>query len=91
MCVVALLTDLSTQATFVGMMNGVIKSLAPNVHVIDLTHHVPPKQTLTQAVLRDCGSSQFTAFPGTLSLPNKALNPYGITLICHFMPNCIAI
>jgi len=43
MCVITLLTDFGTQDAFVGVMKGVIKSLAPHADVIDLTHHVPPQ------------------------------------------------
>ena len=43
MPVITLLTDFGTQEAFVGVMKGVIKSLAPQADVIDLTHEVPPQ------------------------------------------------
>ncbi len=41
MTLITLLTDFGTQDTFVGVLKGVIKSIAPDVDVVDLTHHVP--------------------------------------------------
>jgi len=43
MCVTTLLTDFGTRDAFVGVIKGVIKTLAPRADVIDLTHHVPPQ------------------------------------------------
>ena len=40
---ITLLTDFGTQDAFVGVMKGVIKSLAPQAEIIDLTHHIPPQ------------------------------------------------
>lgn len=39
---VALLTDFGTSDTYVGVMKGVIASIAPDANVIDVTHSVPP-------------------------------------------------
>lgn len=38
---IALLTDFSTHDPYVGMMKGVIASIAPHARVIDLTHAIP--------------------------------------------------
>lgn len=43
MTVVTLLTDFGISDTYVGMMKGVIASIAPDAHVVDLTHDVPPQ------------------------------------------------
>ncbi len=40
---IALLTDFGLQDTYVGVMKGVIQTIAPNAAVIDLTHEVPPQ------------------------------------------------
>jgi len=39
---IALLTDFGTADVFVGIMKGVIRGLAPQAVVVDLTHEVPP-------------------------------------------------
>jgi len=39
---IALLTDFGTADPYVGIMKGIITDLAPNVPLIDLTHHIPP-------------------------------------------------
>jgi S-adenosylmethionine hydrolase len=39
---IAVLTDFGTKDTYVGVMKGVIASIAPQARVIDLTHEVPP-------------------------------------------------
>lgn len=44
---IALITDFGTDYPFVGTMKGVILSIAPNVTVIDITHHIPPQDILT--------------------------------------------
>jgi S-adenosylmethionine hydrolase len=38
---IALITDFGTSDSYVGVMKGVIASLAPTVNLIDITHHVP--------------------------------------------------
>lgn len=39
---IAVLTDFGTKDTYVGVMKGVIASIAPQAQVIDLTHEIPP-------------------------------------------------
>jgi len=39
---IAVLTDFGTKDTYVGVMKGVIASIAPQARVIDLTHEIPP-------------------------------------------------
>ncbi len=39
---VTFLSDYGTRDEFVGVVHSVIRSLAPEVRVIDLTHHIPP-------------------------------------------------
>lgn len=41
--VIALLTDFGTQDAYVAAMRGVIVGGAPQVRLIDITHHVPPQ------------------------------------------------
>jgi S-adenosylmethionine hydrolase len=46
---VALLTDFGQQDSYVGVMKGVILSLAPQATLVDLSHSVPPQDVLTGA------------------------------------------
>ncbi len=39
---IALVTDFGLQDPFVGVMKGVIASIAPQAHCIDVTHHISP-------------------------------------------------
>ena len=38
---IALLTDFSTQGTYVGVLKGVLRTLAPQANLIDISHEVP--------------------------------------------------
>ncbi|MCW8798013.1 MAG: SAM-dependent chlorinase/fluorinase, partial [Prosthecochloris sp.] len=49
--VIALLTDFGLQDTYVGIMKGVIASIAPEASVIDLTHSVAPQHIRQGALL----------------------------------------
>ncbi|HEY7019679.1 MAG TPA: SAM-dependent chlorinase/fluorinase [Ktedonobacterales bacterium] len=46
---VTLLTDFGQQDSYVGVIKGVILSLAPQTMLVDLTHAVPPQDVLTGA------------------------------------------
>ena len=48
---ITLLTDFGTQDAFVGVLKGVIKSIAPSAEIVDLTHHVPPQDIHAGAFL----------------------------------------
>lgn len=48
---IVLLTDFGTADPFVGIVKCVIHAYAPGVEVIDLSHHVPPQDTLAGAVI----------------------------------------
>ena len=66
MCVITLLTDFGTQDAFVGVMKGVIKTIAPGADVIDLTHHVPPQDIKAGAFVLKTAYQYFP--PGTIHL-----------------------
>lgn len=51
MTVVTFLSDFGTSDIFVGVCHGVILSRAPEAHVVDLTHEVPPQDVRTGALL----------------------------------------
>ena len=63
---ITLLTDFGTQDAFVGVMKGVIKSIAPDAEIIDLTHHVPPQDIRAGAFLLGTACRSFP--PGTIHL-----------------------
>jgi len=48
---ITLLTDFGTRDAFVGIMKGVILSIAPTARVIDLSHDVPPQDIRTGALI----------------------------------------
>lgn len=64
--IITLLTDFGVRDTYVGVMKGVIKTIAPDVDIIDLTHHIPPQD------IRAAGEALASAYggfpPGTVHL-----------------------
>ncbi len=55
--IITLLTDFGTRDHFVAAMKGVILSIAPQVHIIDISHEVPPHDILEAGfILRSCYS-----------------------------------
>ena len=51
MPLITLLTDFGLSDTYVGQMKGAILGIAPSVHLVDLTHAVPPQDVLAGAFL----------------------------------------
>jgi len=52
---IAILTDFGYRDHYVGVMKGVIKSIAPDAPIIDLTQGIPAQQVLAGAIaLREC-------------------------------------
>ncbi len=58
---IALMTDFGMQDAYVGVMKGVIASIAPRAQVVDITHGIPPGD-IRQAAFRLWQSSRY--FPG---------------------------
>ena len=50
MPVITLLTDFGLSDTFIGVMKGVIWSIAPDAKIADLTHEIPPQNVLEAAM-----------------------------------------
>jgi S-adenosyl-L-methionine hydrolase (adenosine-forming) len=48
---ITFLTDFGLQDDFVGTCHGVIKSIAPDVEIIDITHGIPPASVLQGALV----------------------------------------
>lgn len=57
MGIITLTTDFGTADGYVGVMKGVILSIAPNARLVDLSHQVPPQDVARGAYLL------YTAFP----------------------------
>ncbi len=49
MPIITLLTDFGTSDTFIGVMRGVIWSIAPSAQIADLTHAIPPQDVRSAA------------------------------------------
>src|SRR5262249_11625566 len=64
--VVALLTDFGTADGYPGVMKGVILGIAPQVHLVDVTHDVPPQDVRAGAWLLSIAWRYFPA--GTIFL-----------------------
>lgn len=64
--IITLLTDFGTADAFVGVMKGVILGIAPHVHLVDLTHEVPPQAVAVAAFLLDTAWREFPQ--GTIHL-----------------------
>jgi S-adenosylmethionine hydrolase len=48
---VTFLSDFGLQDDFVGTCHGVIKRIAPEAQIIDVTHGIPPQQVLQGALV----------------------------------------
>lgn len=48
---ICLLTDFGLEDNYVGVLKGVIRSIAPEAEMIDLTHGVPPQDVFAGAFL----------------------------------------
>jgi S-adenosylmethionine hydrolase len=64
MTIITLLTDFGEQDGFIGMMKGVILSIAPQVTLVDITHQVEPQDIRQGAFLLAQAASFFP--PGTI-------------------------
>jgi len=50
MPIITLLTDFGLRDTFIGVMKGVIWSIAPHVQIADLTHEIPAQRVVDGAL-----------------------------------------
>ena len=64
--IITLLTDFGTLDSYVGVMKGVMLSLNPEAVLVDLTHGVPPQDTISGAFLLAEAAPYFP--PGTIHL-----------------------
>ncbi len=66
MPILTLLTDFGTEDEYVGVMKGVILSIAPNIRLVDLTHQIPPQDVRRAALLLSSAAPFFP--PDTVHL-----------------------
>jgi S-adenosylmethionine hydrolase len=59
-CVITLTTDFGYRDPFAGIMKGVILSINPFVHIIDITHDIGPQNILEAALAIEMS---FNSFP----------------------------
>ncbi|HEY2921859.1 MAG TPA: SAM-dependent chlorinase/fluorinase [Candidatus Binatia bacterium] len=59
--IITLLTDFGNQDYFVGAMKGVILSINPTVHVVDISHEIPPQDIEAAAFALLCCYQNFPA------------------------------
>lgn len=64
--IVTLLTDFGAADTYVGVMKGVILSIAPKARLVDLTHEIGPRNVLEASVRLEGAAPYFPA--GTIHL-----------------------
>ncbi len=69
--VISLLTDFGTQMGYVGQMKGVILSINPEAHLVDLSHDVPAQSIATAALVLE----QSTPFFPTGSIHLAVTDP----------------
>ncbi|MDR1989262.1 MAG: SAM-dependent chlorinase/fluorinase [Acidobacteriaceae bacterium] len=64
--VIALITDFGLQNHYVGVMKGVMLGICPDATCVDITHDIPPQDTLTAALELEAAVRYFPA--GTIFL-----------------------
>jgi hypothetical protein len=64
--IITLTTDFDTRDPFVGIMKGVLLSLAPDARIVDLTHAIPPQNVAAGAHLLRSAAPWFP--PGTIHI-----------------------
>jgi S-adenosylmethionine hydrolase len=66
MSIITLITDFGTDDEYVGLMKGVILSIAPSINLVDITHHIDPQDVVQAAYVVN---SSYSYFPeGTVHL-----------------------
>ena len=48
---ITFLSDFGLQDDFVGVVHGVIKRIAPEAQIVDITHGIPPRSVLQGALV----------------------------------------
>lgn len=64
--IVTFLSDFGTQDWFVGVVHGVIQTVAPDAHVVDLNHTIPPGNIARGAFVIEAAAQDFP--PDTIHL-----------------------
>jgi len=66
MPIITLTTDFGVGDFYVGAMKGAILRIAPDVHLVDISHQIPPQDVLTAAFVLRHAAREFP--PGTVHL-----------------------
>ena len=59
--IITFLSDFGTRDSYVGQMKGVALGIHPNLHLVDLTHEIPPQQILRAAYVWNDALDAFPA------------------------------
>ena len=59
MSIITLTTDFGIDDEYVGLMKGVILSIAPTVNLVDITHHIDPQDIVQAAHIVNSSYSYF--------------------------------
>ena len=66
MALITLTSDFGTEDYYVGALKGAILRQAPGAHIVDLSHHIPPRDILAGAFLLRHAATEFPS--GTIHL-----------------------
>ena len=83
--IITFLSDFGHTDWFVGVVHGVLHSLAPDAHVVDLSHSIPPANIAHGAFMLEAAAPDFV--PGTVHLavvdPGVGTGRRAIAAIAH--------
>ena len=83
--IITFLSDFGHTDWFVGVVHGVLHSLAPDAHVVDLSHSIPPANIAHGAFMLEAACPDFA--PGTVHLavvdPGVGTSRRAIAAIAH--------
>jgi len=83
--IITFLSDFGHTDWFVGVVHGVLHSLAPDAHVVDLSHSIPPANIAHGAFMLEAACPDFS--PGTVHLavvdPGVGTSRRAIAAIAH--------
>jgi S-adenosylmethionine hydrolase len=83
--IITFLSDFGHTDWFVGVVHGVLHSLAPDAHVVDLSHSIPPSNIAHGAFMLEAACPDFS--PGTVHLavvdPGVGTSRRAIAAIAH--------
>ena len=85
MAVITLTTDFGTRDTYVAEMKAAILSIAPDIHVVDVTHEIAPHDVLEGALALEAAAPWFP--PATIHVavvdPGVGTARRGLAIASH--------